>query len=187
MPSNFFELPAVPVLGSPSLADLSLNEQINYFEDKVNRWILEPCAVLLKADNPDWDFAVLTILNAVPEMIAQYQGCIGEKKNLYKTGFEYIFGEEIDFIPNHLYAHLRSAISHTALTGEGITLSRERQNLAWPICRSKSLYTVVINVPEWYSKTRDRLTDYIEELRDFEDSDKDELRNAFSQRIVRHN
>lgn len=187
MTNNFFDLPTVPILGSPSLVGLCLAEQIHLFEDRVNRWILEPCAVLLEADNPDWDFAVLTILNAVPEMLAQYRGCKGDKRDLYIQGFEYIFGRDVDFITNHLYGQLRSAIAHTAQTGEGITLSRERQNLAWPVDRSQGVYTVVINVPEWYSKTRDRLNDYISELRDVDDSNKDDLRDAFSQRIVRHN
>lgn len=187
MTNNFFDLPMVSVLGSPGLANLCLHEQINYFEDRVKRWILKPCTVLLDADNPDWDFAVLTILNAIPEMLAQYRGCEGNKLDLYRQGFKYIFGKEPDFIPDHLYGKLRSAIAHTSQTGEGITVSRERQNLAWPICYRQGLYTVVINVPEWYTKTKERLVDYIKELRDFEDSDKDELRAAFSQRIVKYN
>ncbi len=187
MTNNFFDLPTVPILGSPSLSGQSLSEQINIFENRVQKWILEPCEALLAAENPEWDFAVLTILNAIPEMIAQYRGCNGNKLDLYGQGFEYIFGKEPDFIPNHLYGKLRSAIAHTAQTGEGITVSRERQNLAWPIDYNQGLYAVVINVPEWYSKTSERLADYIEELRDVEYSDKDELRVAFSKRIVRHN
>jgi len=186
-PDAVFRLPTVPVLGSPDLANLSLNQQIDYFEDRIYRWTLGPCAALLDANNPDWDFAVLTILNAIPELIAQYHGRVGNKIDLYQHGFEYVFGPGMEFFSERLYGKLRSAIAHASLTGEGITLSRDRRNLSLPINWTQRLVTIVINVPEWYSKTRERLEDYISDLRDFGDSEKDDLRVAFSQRIIRHN
>ena len=182
-----FRMRTVPVLGSPDLAKLSLHKQIDYFEDRLHRWTLGPCAALLESNNPDWDFAVLTILNAIPELIAQYQGKTGNKLDLYQFGFEYIFATGATFVSEHLYGKLRSAIAHAALTGEGITLSRDRPNLSMPINWSQRLVTIVINVPEWYAKITERLADYIRDLRDIDDSNKDNLRVAFSQRIVRHN
>ena len=54
---------------------------IDCFEDRMCRWFLKPAEILLETkrgdgkEDPDVDFAVLAILNAVPEMLAQFQGC----------------------------------------------------------------------------------------------------------------
>ena len=58
-----------------------IDKLIDCFEDRMCIWFLKPAEILLETkradgkEDPDVDFAVLAILNAVPEMLAQFQGC----------------------------------------------------------------------------------------------------------------
>lgn len=60
--------------GSPLLRTLTLDQQIYWFEESLQKWIFEPAKLLLDTGNKSVDFAVLGILNAVPEMLAKCQG-----------------------------------------------------------------------------------------------------------------
>ncbi len=109
-----FEYVVLP--GSPLLRTLTLEEQIYWFEDSLQRWVFRPAQLLLDTGNKDDDYAVLAILNAVPEMLAKCQGYVelyneesfndekptGDEKPtcdkkptlavyLYRKGLEYIF------------------------------------------------------------------------------------------------
>ena len=191
-----------PVPGSPSLGNLSLDEQITWFEDRLRRWIFDPVLLLLKTDNPDVDFAVLAILNAVPEMLAKYQGfeksytakASGLTAYLYRKGIEYIFPDrdhnvftDEEMIEKLMYGKLRSKIAHTVFTGERIVLTRQRPNLSSLQLPKGTKEVLSVNVPEWYKQTKKRVDDYINDLRDSDDPAKDELRQNFSERLTRGN
>ena len=136
--------------GSPIIRTLTLDQQVYWFEESLQRWIFEPAKLLLDTGNEDVDFAVLGILNAVPEMLAKCQGYekkysvesfSGKKPRksvyLYRNGIEYIFpdrdhnvfdGEEL--IDDLIYGKLRCGLAHFAFAGERIQLSRDDQNLS---------------------------------------------------------
>lgn len=197
----------IPVPGSPSLSKLNIDEQITWFDSSLRRWIFDPALLLLKTENPDVDFAVLAILNAIPEMLAQYQGFEKSHKGkdsdlkayLYRKGIEYIFPDRGDhnvfadegMIEKLLYGKLRSGIAHTGFTGERIVLTRQCPNLSRFLMDPvedrglpKGTKVLSVNVPEWYKQTKKRVDVYINDLRDLT---KDELRQNFSERLTRGN
>ena len=178
---------------------------IDCFEDRVCRWIFKPAKILLKTERdcgeeePDVDFAVLTILNALPEMLAQFQGYeynyTGDpkhlKKYLYEQGLQYIFpwlknDKHKKSIMKRLYGKLRNAIAHMGLTSTGIILERGIKD---PIilCQGRdNKLVVIVNVPKWHEQTKKRVKDYISELRD-PDPSKDALRQKFRKRMEASN
>ena len=169
---------------------------IDCFEDRVCRWIFKPAKILLAQKlekkpgekDPDVDFAVLTILNAIPEMLAQFQGHQSNKRNteyLYKQGLLYIFPKlknhpHEESIATLLYHKLRNAIAHMGLTDPGIILERETKCPITLCCGNGDKLVVIINVPKWYKQTEKRVDDYLNELRD--DSNKN-LRCKFRERM----
>ncbi len=182
-----------------------MDELIDCFEDRVCRWILKPARVLLKQNtpcgekDPDVDFAVLAILNAVPEMLAQFQGCEEDykdnkkhlKKYLYEQGLQYIFpklknNKYKKRIMKRLYGSLRNAISHMGLTSPPILLERKTKDPITLCCGRANKLVVIINVPKWYKQTKKRIKNYICELRD-PDPSKDDLRRKFRERMERSN
>ena len=202
-----------PVPGSPILGNLSLDEQITWFDDSLQRWTFNPALRLLQTENPDVDFAVLTILNSIPEMLAKYQGfeksytdkASGLTAYLYRKGIEYIFPDrdhnvftDKEMITDLMYGQLRSGIAHSTFTGGRILISRDYENLSSILFdgafgrRGNGLPKTLplflsVNVPEWYKQTKERVDDYINDLRDFDDLAKDELRQNFSERLTRGN
>lgn len=184
-----------PVPGDPVLSQLSIDEQINWFEAAIKKWIFDPVELLLETKqpngdpNPDVDIAILNILNALPEMLGQYQ--TGKQEGeLYKHGFLYIFSSKqrlwMPKIVDQLWNDLRSALAHTLFMGKGVILDRKRPNLSHAVTNhpQNSNFVVFINAPEWHEQTKKRVGDYINELRDVS---KKELRQNFSDRIVASN
>ncbi len=171
-----------------------MDELIDCFEDRVCRWILKPARVLLKQNtpcgekDPDVDFAVLAILNAVPEMLAQYKGYQNKPKDYqYKQGILYIFPKlknhthQKKIVKELLYGKLRSGIAHMALTDVGIILNRDTKAPITACYGRKKKLVVIINVPKWYKQTKKRIKNYICELRD--ESNK-KLRCEFRKRMT---
>ena len=188
--SRPIRLNAVP--GSPNLSKLNLDEQITYFEKRVNTWILEPAKTLLDTQNPDVDFAVLAILNPLPEMLAQYQGQSDKRvEERYRYGFKYIFGDQCNEADvTRIYADLRSAIAHTTFIGPSIMLHRESANLTtnyFVVGNRIVKEATIINVPEWYERTQNAIDRYVSELKDTDSSSTNELRRKFSERLSRVN
>ena len=184
--------------GSPLYARLSIDKQIDFFEYCVRHTILAPVEALLEKQEPLFDLAVLAVLNAIPEMLAQYQGATGDKPALYKHGLQYIFqdtlektitnvGEEIEKL---LYINLRSAVAHSFFTGERVKISPGDPNLTAFLYEfpekdptthlPRGLLVNSINAREWYGKIKNALISYIADLRD---ESKIDLRNKFQQRI----
>ena len=78
--------------GSPILRTLTLEQQIKWFEESLQRRIFRPAKLMLDTGDENIDFAVLAILIAVPEMLAQLQGHEGvSSTKRYRKGIEYIF------------------------------------------------------------------------------------------------
>lgn len=176
-------------------------ELIDCFEDRVHRWILKPAEILLETERdcgeeePDVDFAVLAILNAVPEMLAQLQGYKDqgyEDEKLYEQGILYIFPalrnhtHKTKIVEKLLYGKLRSGIAHMGLTGMGILLERETEDPITPCYGRGNEVVVIVNVPKWYEQIKERVDGYISELRD-PDPSKDALRQKFRKRMEASN
>ena len=134
--------------GSPLLRTLTLDRQINWFEESMQRWIFKPAKLLLDTADIDADYAVLAILNAVPELLAKCQGYEqtyqsatftgkppGLSAYLYRKGIEYVFPErgdnvfdEDELFDDLIYGKLRCGLAHFAFVGERILLSRGTGN-----------------------------------------------------------
>ncbi len=85
---------------------LPIEQQIDAFERMYKLWILSFAEKL--TDMPDSGFAVLNLLNAYPEMIAQLNGFTGNKPDLFKDGMLLLFPElrnsqQAKNICEHLY------------------------------------------------------------------------------------
>ena len=188
--------------GSPILRTLTLEQQIEWFEESLQRRIFRPAKLMLDTGDENVDSAVLAILIAVPEMLAQLQDP-NEKSSTkrYRKGIEYIFPQRAHnvfddekLIRELIYGTLRCGLAHFALASESIFLSREDENLSsivisyvdigikpgWTYSPPSPLLT--INVPEWYAQTEKRVGDYISDLRN---PTNDDLRSKFSERITR--
>ena len=193
--------------GSTVLRIFTLEEQIDWFEGILQKQVFEPAQILLEANNEDFDLAVLTILNAVPEMLAKCQGYEGRKVYLYRKGIEYIFPDwprdtvftEKKLFDELIYGKLRSGLAHSIFADERIRLLRDRENLCSIVISEVKIQRkpewiyrpptplLSINVPEWYKQTKKRVNDYLNELRDDselrEDSNK-VLRKNFQKQII---
>ena len=134
---------------SPILRTATLDQQIYWFEKSLQKWIFEPAKLLLDTGDESFDIAILSILNAVPELLAKCQGyektyineSIESKRPskseyLYGKGIEYIFkdlGENVftdDELIKLLYVNLRCELAHFAYIGEKIYLTRNKENLS---------------------------------------------------------
>lgn len=188
--------------GSPILRTLTIDQQIKWFEESVQTRIFRPAKLMLDTGDENDDFAVLAILIAVPEMLAQLQGHEATSStNRYRKGIEYIFPNRAhnvftddELIKELLYGTLRCGLAHFAFASEKIFVSRDYDNLSslgidyvkvgtipdWTYCPPSPL--VAINVPEWYEQTEKRVGEYISDLRDPRNG---ALRRKFSERITR--
>lgn len=209
--------------GSTVLRTFTLEEQIDWFESILQKQVFEPAQILLEAKNEDFDLAVLTILNAVPEMLAKCQGYeemyneewpsnkkpVSDEKPkpptrkayLYRKGIEYIFPNrprnivftDKELFDKLIYGKLRSGLAHSIFADERIRLLRNRENLCSVVISEVEIQRkpewiyrpptplLSINVPEWYKQTKNRVNDYLNELRD--DSNK-VLRKNFQKQII---
>ena len=126
-----------------------MEQQIDWFEDSLQKWVFKPAKLLLDTENEDNDYAILAILNAVPEMLAKCQGYEktynsetfcgnrpGLTEYLYRKGIEFIFPdrdhnvyEDDELIVKLIYGKLRCGLAHFAFADERILLSRDYKNL----------------------------------------------------------
>lgn len=168
----------------PQGIPLDVNQQILLFEKRVHTWILDYAKMLLNENNAG--FAILIILNAIPEMLAQFRGHVGSVEELYREGLLYIFpeiqGEHEDFIINELYSHKRNAIAHMGFTSSNIILNGQHPNLT--LCNLNENTFIILNPVEWYNQVNKMFEQYIIELKD--NSNK-ELRDKFAERMKRPN
>ena len=200
--------------GSPILKTFTMNQQIYWFEDSLRRWIFKPAKLLLDTGISDVDFAVLGILNAVPELLAKCQGYEktyinetfvgknpGISEYLYRKGIEYIFPdrddnvfEDEELIVDLIYGTLRCGLAHFAFASERIFLSRADKNLS-----SIGIdYVDVGTMPGWtYFPPSLLILINVPEwykqtemrignyISDLRDPTNDDLRSKFSERITR--
>ena len=137
-------IPYTALPGSPVLRTLTLEQQIDWFEERVHTWIFKPAKLLLETRDETVDFAVLGILNAVPELLAKCQGYEAAYKTetfsgkkpglsayLYRKGIEYVFPNRLEnaiddeeLYHDLIYGKLRCGLAHFAFVGERILLSR---------------------------------------------------------------
>ncbi len=116
-----------PVFGDPNLAkSFSDEELIDYFDYGIRLWIKKPLAKLyalqVAEKDPDYGFAVMIIINSIPEFIGKIQGHSKDKQ--INEGLKYIFGDELDeFVMECLRIKLRNSIAHNLFTQENIVLN----------------------------------------------------------------
>ncbi len=145
---NASRIPYNVMPGSPLLRTYTLDKQIEWFEESLQRWIFQPAKLLLDIGDANNDYAVLAILNAVPEMLAKCQGYEqtyqnevftgkrpGQSAYLYRKGIEYLFPqrgdnvfEDDEMIDDLIYGKLRCGLAHFAFVGEKILLTRDSGN-----------------------------------------------------------
>ena len=199
---------------SPMLRTMTLDQQIDWFEDSLQKWVFQPAKVLLDTGDESVDFAVLGILNAVPEMLAKCQGYEAVYKNkwpngnkqerrskyLYRKGIEYIFPNRDDNIFEDkelvklIYGNLRNGLAHFAFVGEKIYLARDTGNLSSVIFDRANLN----HMPNWdYVPPNPLLSVNVPEwyaqtkkrvcdyVSDLRDPANADLRCKFSERITR--
>lgn len=167
--------------------DLDLDQLIQQFENRTRHWILNYAGYLIDANSPqisnDSGFAVLMILNAYPEMIAQLHGKSGDKESLYREGLQEIFpripDEDLDKVAKTLYPYLRSALAHMGFISERVILSLDYPNLT--LCRDpKDRICIIVNPNEWYDQIMAHFQRYLTDLRN---EANEELRNNFLKRM----
>jgi hypothetical protein len=161
---------------------LAPEQVIDAFQKAYWMWIL---SFAEKLDSmQDSGFALLGILNAYPEMIAQLQGVTGTKPELFTYGMLEVFPElknkdDVEKICHHLYSHLRSSIAHMGLTGANIFLNCD---IEFPIISGnyKGAFAIVLNPHLWFMRICEHFSNYISDLRDPEEK---ELRKKFWKRM----
>lgn len=169
-----------------------LEQQIQIFHNRVRVWILNHAAMLINEN--DAGFAVLAILNSVPEMLAQFQGFKDRhgktgnddgviKGDLYKQGLIYLFheiqGEYQDHILRILWNNKRNAIAHMGLTSEGVILNGDLPNLT--LCKINEELAIVVNPKEWCQRIETKIEEYVNKLLDKSNT---ELRDNFRARFI---
>ncbi len=163
-------------------SNLSMDELINAFENSYLQWILRFADHII--DTNGSGFAVLTLMNAYPEMIAQLHGISGKKPDLFQQGMLMIFPElkankDEGVICTHLYSYLRNGLAHMSLTGFNIILTESIPNPLTPGEYMGSL-AIAINPRAWLNRIKSHFNLYISELRNEEN---EVLRMKFVKRM----
>ncbi len=168
---------------SGGVQNYPVEEQIDAFARLYKLWILEYANRL--AEMPNSGFAVLTLLNAYPEMVAQLHGIHVSKPELFRAGILMIFpeirGEYEDDICDHLYAYLRSGLAHMGLTSFNIILNGDIPVPIQPGTLRGAL-AIIINPNEWLKRIEAHFESYINTLKNVDEID---FRDQFSARMKR--
>ena len=163
----------------------TLEETIDAFAALYRLWILGFVEKLMNMPGtmPDAGFAILMMLNAYPEMIAQLTGHTGDKPSLFKAGLVEIFpevkGDREDEVCTHLYSYMRSCLAHMSLTGENILLSEDFPK-ALTAGEPGGKLLVVVNPRKWCETILQHFDHYIEELKNPRNT---ALRQKFYERL----
>ena len=166
-----------PVIGHEVFQKIETSELIDCLEYYVCIWLKKPIRLLCK--DPDLDFAILAILNAVPEFLDKMRHLLikdqpDKPKIRIKRGLEYIFGNENKEIVNYLYERLRNEIAHSYFTREGIRISRDYDKPVEMCQDQEGKEFAKVNPLLLSDKYLDAADRYISELRkDLKNGDKD--------------
>ena len=166
-----------PVIGHEVFQHIETSALIDCLEYYMCIWLKKPIRLLCK--DPDLDFAILAILNAVPEFLDKmrypfFKDQPDKPKIRIKRGLEYIFGNEDKEIVNYLYGRLRNEIAHSYFTREGIRISRDYDKPVEMCQDQKGKKFAKINPLLLSDKYLDAVDRYISELRkDLKNGDKD--------------
>lgn len=154
----------VPVFGDPNLVEVFDDiELVDFFEHGIRLWIAKPLSILRQSAgiDPDFGFAIIMVINAIPEFLGKIQG-YPEKKQ-YEKGIEYILGKGVDGeIKECLRQKLRNSIAHNLFTRENIILNLRGHK---PVQYNPDGTAIIINPIALSNAFLNAIHKYIEELR----------------------
>ena len=119
-----------PVIGSEVFQQLDMSELIDCFEYYVCIWLKKPITILRKYDDPDLDFAILSIINSIPEFFDKVRfphQCSPEvlsSKQRIKRSLKFFFPEANRKTIKLLYGKVRNSLAHSGFTREQVNISR---------------------------------------------------------------
>ena len=166
-------------IANPSLADL-----IDVFEDAWKGYILFPAKVLLNIPNHDGDLAAVTLLNSYFESIEElYQGKSSKhnSRKFFIAGFLRVFEKvpglkraEKEIIAKAIYEHVRCGAVHTGFPTHKVRFQREKRNaflLTYPRSPDGQLDTklpvesILVNAERIHDAVVWHLDQYVKALR----------------------
>lgn len=158
--------------------DSAYEHMVEIFEWRYRFWILK-FAKELSAD-PDGGFAVLVLLNAYFDMIAQLHG---HGRSEVEEGLKLVFPElaSESKVTSSLKYNLRHAIAHMGLTTNIILKEEYNDPIVWGPYRGNEM-VIVINPRLMFEHIKSHFENYIAALKD-PDPRNDDLRTKFLARI----
>lgn len=154
----------VPVFGDSNLAEVFDDiELVDFFEHGIRLWIAKPLSGLHQSAgiDPDFGFAIIMVINAIPEFLGKIQGHPENKQ--YEKGIEYILGKGIDGeIKGCLRLNLRNSIAHNLFTQENIILNLRGHT---PVQYNRDGTAIIISPIALSNAFLNAIHKYIEELR----------------------
>ena len=130
----------IPAWDDPVLEFLSEEHRVQYFSNLVQIWLVKPVHSLreLNRQDPDFGFALLASVNAIPELLGKLRAGKTKNKRFYNKGLTWALGESIDGRDiNAIFEAIRCAVAHHAVV-EG--------NTDGPVASLNNEYDLPVNV-----------------------------------------
>lgn len=162
-----------PAWDDPDLGFLSEAQRVQYFSNLVNLWLVKPAQALLSfnAQDPDFGFALLASVNAIPELLGKLRIQCKKSAGFYKEGLSWALGESIDSQDiDSIYKAIRCAVAHHAViegnTQGPVASLNNGYDLPVKVVRDKcDRETVCISPAKFAQALVDSLNKYIYSLR----------------------
>lgn len=163
----------IPAWDDPDLAFLSEVHRVQYFSNLVRIWLVKPVRALLdlNSQDPDFGFALLASVNAIPELLGKLHTGKVKDKRLYKKGVTWAIGESIDSQDaDAIFEAIRCAVAHHAVVegktdGPVASLNNE-YDLPVKVQKDKGGRQIVCISPDKFAQALvDGLNRYIYEIR----------------------
>ena len=115
----------------------------------------------LANNDPDYGFAMMIIINSIPEFLGKIQG--HPKAKQIEEGVKYIFGDGVaEYVIDCLRKKLRNSIAHNLFTQENIVLNAQGFT---PVQPKPDETAIIINPVAMALQFMNALGRFVEELR----------------------